>query len=152
MQLDWLGERKGSEGKYFAQSSSYSLNLAQFLKQKMLKKYLLIKANLMKFDIIKSKITCVSNLKGPGRIHSMNKSIKSKSEQRAINPIFLSFCVEIQIFALNTMCSTLHTKFYNDTVLYSFKKIKAKIFIYLSYVKTFSKYALKGSKRKNSKI
>lgn len=69
-----------------------------------------MKANLlMKFDIIKSKITCVSNLKGPGRINSMNKSIKSKSEQRAINPIFSSFWVEIQIFALNTMCSTLHT-------------------------------------------
>ena len=80
------------------------LNLAQFPKQRMLKKYLLMKANLlMKFDTIKSKITCISNLKGPGRKNSMNQSMDSKSKQRAINSIFSLFWVETQIFAVNTV-------------------------------------------------
>lgn len=42
-----------------------------------------------KFDISRSKITCASHLKGPGRINSMNISIKLKLEQWAINPVVL---------------------------------------------------------------
>lgn len=96
------------------QSSLYCLNLVQFLKSRCWGKNLFTKANrkkkgtkvrkaegkrsfynnkwlrhASKFDIIKSKITWVSHLKGPGRINAMNKSIKLKLKQWAINPIFL---------------------------------------------------------------
>ena len=105
MQSDWLRKRvQGSEGEVLCSIIFIFLKSCTSPKTKEAEKYLLMKANLlMKFDIIKSQITCISNLKGPGRKNSMNKSMESKSEQRAINSIFSLFWVETQIFAVNTV-------------------------------------------------
>ena len=124
MKSDWLRKRV-LRGKYITQLSSYSLNLTQFPKQKMLKKYLLMKANLlMKSDIIKSKITCIRNLKGLGRKNSMNQSMESKSKQKQqqknkVKTKGNKFYFFIILGRNSNLCSEysiLHMKFYSDTV------------------------------------
>lgn len=107
----------------------------------------------VKFHILKSKITHVSHLKGPERIHSMNQSTELKLEQWATNPIFLF----IVLGRNSNMCSQYNVQSltYETLQLYHFIfifKFKAKIFTYWNYVKTPPKYSMKRTKRKYSKI